>query len=126
LRTSWANVEVPIVSDTKASNDDLKSHHLILIGRPHANLVTRRMAAALPVSFGADSFSVRGDTYANCMSAVLAGGVNPMNTHLAICVIAGNSAAATLAHASDKVGKRGHGPEVLICEASGKTTSLVT
>jgi hypothetical protein len=126
LRTSWANVEVPIVSDAKASDEDLKTHHLILIGRPHANLVTRRMAAALPVSFGADSFSVRADTYANCMSAVLAAGVNPMNTHLSINVIAGNSGAATLAHASEKTGKAGHGPEVLICDASGKTTSLVS
>jgi hypothetical protein len=126
LRTSWANVEVPIVSDAKASDGDLKTHHLILIGRPHANLVTRRMAAALPVAFGADSYSVRGDTYANCMSAVLAAGVNPMNTHLSVNVLAGNSGAATLAHAADKVGKRGHGPEVLICDASGKTTSIVT
>ncbi len=37
------------------------------------------MAGALPVAFGSNSFAVRGDTYGNAASAVLAAGVNPMN-----------------------------------------------
>jgi hypothetical protein len=125
IRIGWANVDVPIVSDAKVGDEDLSSHNLILIGRPRTNSVTRRLAAAFPISFGQDSFTVRADTYANCGSAVLAAGVNPLNKRYSILVLAGNCAAATLGHA-DSLAHRARGPEVLICDACGKSTSLVT
>jgi hypothetical protein len=125
IRIAWANVDVPTVSDAKASDEDLKSNNLILIGRPASNRVSGRTATAFPVGFGAESFSVRGDTYGACYSGVLAAGVNPMNEHRSVLIVAGNSGPATLALATDRISK-GHGPQVMIVEASGKSTSLVT
>jgi Phospholipase B len=124
IRTGWANVELPLVSDGEVTDAQLTGSNLVLIGRPRANGITRRMADALPVSFGSASFSARGDMYANCMSAVVAAAVSPVNPHRSITVIAGNSAAGTLARASAPL-ERGHQPEVVISEASGRTVSIV-
>jgi Phospholipase B len=124
IRSSWFNVDIPIRSDAAVTAGDLKSHHLILIGRPAANAVTAQMAKALPVAFGANSFSIRGQTYAHAASAVLAAGVNPLNPRFAVIAIAGNSAAATCAHADD-LGGREDRPEVQVYDASGKSKSLV-
>ena len=41
IRSAWHNVELPIKTDASVSDDELNSHHLILIGqdlgRPHGN-----------------------------------------------------------------------------------------
>jgi hypothetical protein len=124
MRIAWNNLDLPIKADTDATDDDLKNNHLILIGRPSTNTVTQRLGAAIPVAFGAASFTVRSDTYANTNSAVLAAGVNPLNPRYSINVIAGNSGAATLAHAGDLAG-RGSGPEVRVFDAYGRSISLV-
>jgi hypothetical protein len=67
---------------------------------------------------------VRSQTYANMASAILAAGVNPLNKHLSILVLAGNSAAATYAHANE-LGGRDDQPELKIFDAAGKPKSLV-
>jgi hypothetical protein len=124
IRAGWHNIDLPIEADTSLSLSELKTRHLILIGRPNANRVTEQMEKALPVSFGAASFSVRGQTYANMASAILAAGVNPLNHRFAIVVLAGNSAAATYAHA-DELGGRADEPELRIFDAAGRSKSLV-
>jgi hypothetical protein len=124
IRSGWHNINLSIRSDAGVTDDELKSHHLILIGRPEANAVTAHMVQALPLVFGPASFTVRERTYANMASAVLAAGVNPMNPHFSVVVIAGNSAAATLAHAED-LGRRGGRHEVKVFDASGKAKSFV-
>ena len=106
------------------TDDELKSHHLILIGRPEANAVTARVAQALPVAFGPGSFTVRERTYANMGSAVLAASVSPINPHFSVVVIAGNSAAATLAHAED-LSRRAGRHEVKVFDATGKSKTFV-
>jgi hypothetical protein len=124
IRRSWFNVDLPIRTDQTIAQSELKSSHLILIGRPEANQITARLAKALPVTFGSSSFIARAQTYAHVESAVLAAGVNPENRHYSVVVIAGNSAAATLAHAGE-LGGREQRPEILVHEAGGKTRSLV-
>src|SRR5262249_45928148 len=119
----WFNVDLPIKSDTSVG-DELKSHHLILVGRPAANKITSQLAEALPVSFGPASFAVRGQTYANMESGVLCAGVNPVNPRFTIAVIAGNSAAATLAHAGALGGRNGLA-EVKIFDPAGKAKQLL-
>jgi len=93
------NVMIPIKADVEAMDDvELKSHHLLLIGRPCCNRVTARMAKAFPVSFGDHSFRVDGKLYANPQSAVIAVGSNPLSDRYSVVVLAGLSADATLRH----------------------------
>ena len=114
---------MPIKTDSSISDAELKSNHLILIGRPEANALTARVARALPVVFGPASFAVRNHTYANVASAVLAAGVNPVARNFSVVVIAGNSAAATVAHAGEL--GRGGRHEVKVFEPSGKAKTFV-
>jgi hypothetical protein len=91
----WCNVIIPTRSDQEVDDAELKDHHLLLVGRPATNAITARMAEALPVSFGSSSFAVRGETYANARSAVIAAGANPSNPRYSIVAFAGLGADAT-------------------------------
>src|SRR5579884_1925936 len=91
-----SNFTVPVKADSDVTEDDLKNHHLLLIGRPDCNSVTRRCRDALPVAFGTRSFVVREEAYAHAGSAVAAAAENPLNRRYSVVVIAGLSPGATL------------------------------
>jgi len=78
------------------SEEELRSHHIILIGRPACNSVGARWEKALPVSFGTCSFEIRGEHYAHPESAVVCAAVNPLNPRFSAVCIAGLSALGTL------------------------------
>jgi hypothetical protein len=99
LRRRGANVEVPIKRDRDVSSDELKKCHLLLVGRPASNTITRRFQDSLPVTFGARSVKVRDQVYAHPDTAVLAAAVNPLNRRYSLVVIAGLEAASTAAAA---------------------------
>jgi hypothetical protein len=86
---------VPIVSGRDATSDDLKHHHLLLVGRPDSNAVAAKYATAAPVRFGPASFTLRGETYAHPGTAVIAAGGNPLNPRFELVLFAGLSADAT-------------------------------
>ena len=94
------NITVAIKSDREVTDDELKTHHVLLIGRPDTNSVVARVRSALPVTFGRQSFAVRGDTYAHANSAVVTAAENPLDKRYSIVVAAGMSAASTLRTAS--------------------------
>src|SRR5207253_7810071 len=96
IRARWSNVTVPIKADGAVTDADLKSHHLLLIGRPDSNALVARFRGALPVTLGSRSFAVRGEVYARPGSAVIAAAENPVNKRFALVVIAGLGAASTL------------------------------
>jgi len=96
IRERWSNYTVPIKSDREVSDADLKSNHLLLVGRPDSNPLVARFQGALPVTFGSRSFVVRGKTYAHMGSAVVAAGENPLNRRYSIVVLAGLSAETTV------------------------------
>src|SRR5262249_46293324 len=75
----WANITVPIKADKEVTHEDLKNHHLLLIGRPDSNSVAAKCAASVPATFGSASFVLRGKTYAHSGSALIAAGDNPLN-----------------------------------------------
>jgi hypothetical protein len=91
----FSNVSLPIRTDTEVTDDELRAHHLLLIGRPETNRITARCGGRLPVTFGPGSFSVRKNTYAHPGSMVIAAGDNPLNPRFSTVVFAGLGAAAT-------------------------------
>ncbi len=121
----WSNVTVPVKSDREVTEDDLKSHHLLLVGRPDCNAVVERVRGALPVHFGSRSFVVRGDVYANADSAVVAAAANPFNPRYSVTVVAGLSAAATLRAAPYLHRNEQAGAEVLVLSHGGRAHALV-
>ena len=91
----WSNVSVPIKSEDDMTDDDLKNHHLLLIGRPATNGITARCEDELPVRFGSASFVLHGETYAHAASAVVCTGESPFNSRYEVVLYAGLSADAT-------------------------------
>lgn len=53
IRAKGCNVTVKVVADTDVTADELKKHHLLLIGRPDSNKIVEKMRGALPVALPA-------------------------------------------------------------------------
>src|SRR5262249_24906666 len=123
----WYNVLVPIKADDEVSEDDLKSHHLLLIGRSDSNAVAARFAKGLPVTFGPGSFVLRGHTYAHPGSAVIVAGDHPLSPRHSVVLFAGLSAEATWHSVQRLPDDGGSTPatETLLLAAGSKPVPLI-
>jgi hypothetical protein len=124
LRMAHSNMALPIVSDAAVTDEQLKNHHVLLIGRPGANRITERFRKALPISFGEQSFEVDGDFYGHPKSAVIMAGTNPLNPRYSVVVIAGLRALSTY-QAASKLGFEDFGAEVKVLPHGDRAKKLV-
>jgi hypothetical protein len=124
IRKAWSNITVPVKSDREVTDEDLKGHHLLLVGRPDSNAVVERFRAALPVRFGSRSFIVGTETYAHEDTAVAAAATNPLNPRYSVTVVAGLGAAATL-RAAPRLLDEDRAGEVLVMTAGAKPQAVV-
>jgi hypothetical protein len=118
------NITVPVKGDRDVTQDDLKNHHLLLVGRPDTNSVAARCRAALPVTFGGQSFAVRGETYAHADSGVIVAGENPLNPRYSVVMAAGLSAAPTMRMAT-QLARGGTSAEVVVYPSGAASRGLV-
>lgn len=125
LREKWQNHTVPIKSDKEATEADLKSKHLLLVGRTDSNTLVERFRKNLPITFGSRSFVVRGKTYAHPGSAVVVAADNPLNPRFSMVVIAGLSAESTVFAPGKFVQRRQRPAEVLVLPNDGPAQALV-
>lgn len=95
LRRREHNVLPRLVTDRELSDEDLRRHHLLLVGRPATNSLTARLDGQLSVGFGTQSFTVRDQIYAHPESAVIAAGENPFNPRYSVVLVAGLSSLGT-------------------------------
>jgi hypothetical protein len=119
-----SNITVPVKSDRDATDDDLKTRHVLLIGRPDSNSIVARFREALPITFGSQSFVVRGDTYAHADSAVIVVAENPLNKRFSLVVVAGMNAASTL-RTAPLLARNGSTAEVVVYAQGAAPRSLV-
>jgi hypothetical protein len=125
VRTRWSNQTLAIKADHDVTDADLKSHHLILIGRPDCNALTERFRAAFPVSFGWRSLVARDETLAHMLTAVIAAGENPANPRFAIVVLAGLSAEGTTRTPAALFQRSAAGADVLVLPNEQKAKAFV-
>jgi hypothetical protein len=118
------NITVAVKSDRDVTDEELKNHHLLLVGTPDTNRVAARFCAALPVTFGRQSFAVRGETYAHAGSGVIAAAENPLNQRYSVVMAAGLSAAATQ-RTVPQLARGVPGAEVVVCPSGAATRGLV-
>lgn len=124
LRRAHSNHMIPIVTDATVTEEQLKTHHLLLVGRPSVNRITQRMRDAFPIRFGEQSFEVMSETYAHPKSAVIAAGVNPLNPRYAVTVVAGLCALSTY-QAASQLDYGDFGAEVKVLPNGGREKKLV-
>jgi hypothetical protein len=91
----WHNLAIPVRADAEVTDEELRSRHVVLVGRPATNTVSERFAAALPVRFGAASFVAEGTTHFRAGAAVITAGDHPQSPRHSIVLHAGLSAEAT-------------------------------
>jgi hypothetical protein len=91
----WYNLKILIKEDRAVSDEDEKTMHLILIGRPGTNRLAARLAESLPVRFGAASFLVNGRRYGHPGTALAVAGPNPKARDRSVVLISGLSAEGT-------------------------------
>jgi hypothetical protein len=95
VASRFANRTVPIKPDYRVTDDDLKTCHILLVGRPAANKLSMRFAKSLPIAFGPSSFTMSGESFAHPLTSVVVAGPNPMAADRSIVVFAGLSAEGT-------------------------------
>ncbi len=125
IRARHSNVTVPVRADKDVSDDELRSRHVILIGRPDTNAAYARLKPGLPVTFGSRSFTVRDDTYAHADSAVLAAAENPLNPRYSLVAVAGMGPASTL-RTAPKLAAWDQRPAEVVIYAPGTGTEPVS
>ncbi len=125
IRARGSNITVALRPDTRATEEELKSHHLILIGRPNTNTLVECFRNALPISFGSGSFAARDEVYAHPDSAVIAAVENPLNRRFSLVVIAGLGTASTLRTAPQLASRIALPTEVVILPHGGARRFLV-
>lgn len=88
LRRREHNIAVPVKADTEATDEELRGHHLVLLGHPGNNALAARFRNSIPVSFGPHSFVIRGVTYAHPDSSVMVAATNPLNRRFSLVLFA--------------------------------------
>jgi hypothetical protein len=122
---AWSNFTVPVKSDTEVTENELRSNHVLLVGRPDSNRWVSRFAGALPITLGSRSFSVGAETFAHSGSAVIVAAANPLNPRYSIVVLAGLSASATLSMPEKLLGRDQSCGEVILLPHGGSLRHLV-
>jgi hypothetical protein len=124
IRALHSNVTVMVRTDKNVNDEELKSHHVILIGRPDTNAAFARMNPTMPITMNSRSFVVRDDTYAHADSAVVATAENPMNPRFSLVLVAGMSPAATL-RTAPKLAEREMLPAEVVAYSPGAEPASV-
>lgn len=117
IRRGW-NYSVPIRSDRTITDDEIRQFHLLLIGRPACNRISRMFEKEFPIAWGSNSFRVGKESFAGAMSGVAAVALNPLNQRNMLVLIAGLNAAGTYALAP-RIGYGEGGGELSIFENGG-------
>ncbi len=125
IRSSWCHCHLTVRSDREVTESELKTHHLLLIGRPDCSAVVRRFQASLPVEFGQRSFVVRGDAYAHAGSGIIVAAENPANRRYSMVVLAGLSAEATTKLPAALLKKDQQAAEAIVLPHGGAAKLLV-
>ncbi len=117
IHRGW-NYTVPIRSDRTVSDTELRDFHLLLIGRPASNRISRMFEKEFPIAWGSNSFTIGKEAFAGTMSAVAAVTPNPRFPRNTIVLIAGLNAAGTFSIAP-RIGYGEGGGELSIFENGG-------
>jgi hypothetical protein len=82
--------EVAVYKDFEVSDDDLKHHDVIFIGRPETNSALAAWAGKLGLDYNGAVFKIDEKTYASERNSLVLAGKNPLDPAHMVLVFAGN------------------------------------
>jgi hypothetical protein len=92
----WYQSEAPIYKDFEVSDDLLRNHDVVFVGRPEANSALAVWADKLGVSFQGASFKINGEVHASEREALVYAARNPLDPSHMMMSVAGNDALRTV------------------------------
>ncbi len=92
---------VPIRKDFEVTDEDLRQHDVVFVGRPEANSALADWSARLGLDYGENIFKLDGGAHASERDALLFAGKNPLDQAHMVLVVAGNDALRTVKLASN-------------------------
>jgi hypothetical protein len=92
----WYQSEAPIYKDFEVSDDVLRHHDVVFVGRPEANSALAAWADKLGVSYQGAGFRIDGDMHASEREALVYAARNPLDPSHMVMSVAGNDALRTV------------------------------
>jgi hypothetical protein len=87
---------VPIYKDFEASEELLRHHDVVFVGRPEANSALDLWAGKLGLDFEGAAFKIDGKVHASEREALILAAENPLDPAHMVLVVAGNDALSTV------------------------------
>jgi len=88
--------EVPVYKDFEVSDDLLRHHNVVFVGRPEANSALALWSAHLGLDYEGASFKIDGDVHPSEREALIFAAENPLDPACMVLVLAGNDALSTV------------------------------
>jgi len=93
---AWLEHAVPIRKDFEVSDEELRTHDVIFVGRAETNSALSRWQQKIGLESSQGLFHVEGRTYAAETQALVFAAANPENSRHMVLVVAGNNALQTV------------------------------
>ena len=87
---------VPIRKDFEVTDEDLRQHDVVFVGRPEANSALADWSARLGLDYRENVFRLDGQPHASERDALLLAARNPLEQTHMVLVVAGNDALRTV------------------------------
>ncbi len=87
---------VPIAKDFEISDDELRTHDVIFVGRPETNSALAAWQSKIGLESSDGLFRIDGRDHASETEALVFAAANPLDAHRMMLVVAGNSALETV------------------------------
>ncbi len=97
----WFESPVPVRKDFEVSDEDLKNHDVVLVGRPETNSVLEAWRARLALDYNGAAFRLSGTWHPGESEALVWTAANPLDPASVVVVIAGNSPLETVRTAKE-------------------------
>ncbi|HEV2688611.1 MAG TPA: hypothetical protein VGV35_08660, partial [Bryobacteraceae bacterium] len=96
----WYESLVPIRKDFEATEEDLRTHDVIFVGRPETNSALAAWKGRIGLDSDGGLFRIAGKDHASETEALIFAAANPLDSHHMALVLAGNNALETVRLAS--------------------------
>jgi len=113
-------MEVPIYKDFEVSEETLRSHDAIFVGRPETNSALAALSGKIALDYSGAMFKIDNQTYASERNSLVLAAKNPFDATHMVLVYAGNDPL----HTVEALNGAGRQPEVVLEDGkpvSGKT-----
>ena len=87
---------VPVVKDFELSDDAIRAHDVIFVGRPESNSALAAIMTRIGLDYDGAGFRIDGVEHASEYDGMIAAATNPLDPKRMVLVIAGNSALQTV------------------------------